>query len=156
MDENGFITITGRKKDIIITSGGKNIAPQKIENHIKETGYFSQVLVYGDGKKYLTALVTLDPSAIAALAGNLEIGLPVDATDNEKYSLVARHAKTRDFIKSIIDERNQGLFKQEQIVDFLILDRDLTIEKDEITPTMKLKKRNVVKTFADRLDALYE
>jgi long-chain acyl-CoA synthetase len=156
MDESGFIAITGRKKDIIITSGGKNIAPQKIENHIKETGYFSQVLVYGDGKKYLTALVTLDPSAIAVLAGSLAIDLPADALDNEKYSRVASHPKTREFIKSVIDERNQELFKQERIVDFLILDRDLTIENNEITPTMKLKKQNVVKRFADQLDALYE
>jgi len=155
MDEQGYITITDRKKDIIITAGGKNIAPQRIENYLKETGFFSQVMVYGDKKKYLTALVTLDPMAVAALAARLGIALPPEISDDEKYGTVARDQRTFNFVKNLVDERNRGLFQQERIVKFLLLDRDLNIELDEITPTMKLKKRNVVQRFKAELDALY-
>lgn len=156
MDADGFITITGRKKDIIVTAGGKNIAPQKIENRIKETGWFSQVLVYGDRRKYLTALITLDPSAIMPLAGRLGIDLDGITDDAERYQLVAQNDGAREFVAGVVDECNRDLFRQERIVDFVLLERDLSIENDEITPTMKLKKRNVVNEFRDRLDALYD
>jgi len=156
MDADGFIAITGRKKDIIITAGGKNIAPQKIENRIRETGWFSQAMVYGDGKKYLTALLTLDPSAILPLAGRLGIELEESLDEPGRYREVAKDPRTREFVASVIEECNRDLFKQERIVDFILLERDLSIEHDEITPTMKLKKKNVVEAFRDRLDALYD
>ncbi len=156
MDSDGFITITGRKKDIIVTSGGKNIAPQRIENHIKESGYFSQVLVYGDNRKYLTALFALDPMSIFPLALQLGIDLSDIEDEEEKYRRVATDEKTFVFVKSVVDEKNRDLFKQEQIVRFILLERDLKPELDEVTPTMKLKKGNVINTFRERLDALYE
>jgi len=156
MDSDGFITITGRKKDIIITAGGKNIAPQKIESRIRETGWFSQAMVYGDQKKYLTVLITLDPSTILPLAGRLGIDLDETIDDIERYRAVSTDARTREFVVEAIEECNRDLFRQERIVDFVLLDRDLSIENDEITPTMKLKKRNVIAAFRDRLDALYD
>ncbi|MBU2510041.1 AMP-binding protein [bacterium] len=156
MDEDGFITITGRKKDIIVTSGGKNIAPQKIEDVIKESGYFSQVLVYGDNRKYLVALLTLDPMAIFSLAHELKIEIAGMQTEEVIYAKVANDTKTEDFVRDIIHEKNKQLFKQEQIVNYILLDRDLKLELDEITPTMKLKKKNVIAKFRTQLDDLYK
>ena len=155
IDKDGFITITGRKKDIIVTSGGKNIAPQKIENMMMETGYFSQVLVYGDNRKYLVALLTLDPMMIQAIVMKLDIDLPGNDDAEDIYQIVSSDPKTREFIQTIIDKTNGKLFKQEQIVNFILLDRDLQLELDEITPTMKIKKKNVIDRFRKQLDSLY-
>lgn len=156
MDADGFIRITGRKKDIIVTSGGKNIAPQKIEDIIKESGYFSQVLVYGDNRKYLVALLVLDPTVIPTLAMKLGVDISGLSDDSAIYAAVARDSKTQDFIRSVVDDKNQLLFKQEQIVRFKLLDRDLKLELDEVTPTLKLKKNIVIGKFQDDLDRLYE
>jgi len=156
MDKDGFISITGRKKDIIVTSGGKNIAPQRIEGHFKNSGYFSQVVIYGDNCKYLTALLTLEPTMIATIALKLAIDLTQEAGDEEKYGRVAGDPRTYTFIQSIVDNLNSGLFKQEQIIKFVLLERDLKAELDEITPTMKTRKNVVLKRFKDRLDGLYD
>jgi len=156
MDKDGFITITGRKKDIIITSGGKNIAPQKIEDLVKESGYFSQVLVYGDNRKYLVALLTVDPGVIPTLALTLGIDTSEMPDEAHLYAGVSENPRTREFVQKVIDGVNSKLFRQEQIVRFLILNRELELEKDEITPTMKLKKKNVILRFKHELDSLYD
>jgi len=155
-NEEGFISIVGRKKDIIVTSGGKNIAPQSIECHYKNSGYFSQVVVYGDNRKYLTALLTLDPSMIGPISQKLSIEFPQNASEEEKYGIVAADSRTYDYIKGVADNLNGDLFKQEKIINFILLERDLQLELDEITPTMKPKKNVIIKRFKERLDALYD
>ncbi len=128
--DDGFLTITDRKKDIIITAGGKNVAPQNIENELKASKYVSQALVIGDRRPYLTALITLDEAAT---------GL------SDPTSL----------IQEVVDQVNADKASFEQVKRFAILDRDFTAEDDEVTPTLKLKRKVVCQHFADEIEALY-
>jgi long-chain acyl-CoA synthetase len=131
LDADGFLTLTDRKKDIIVTAGGKNVAPQNLENALKTAKEISQVLVVGDRRPYVTALVTLDPEA----------GLsPEDA---------------RPRIQALVDEVNAGLSRFEQIKRFAILPRDFSMAEGELTPTLKLKRRVCEEHFAAEIEALY-
>jgi long-chain acyl-CoA synthetase len=128
--EDGFLTITDRKKDIIVTAGGKNVAPQNIENELKASKYVSQALVIGDRRPYVTALITLDEAAR---------GL----SDPE------------GLIRQVVEEVNTDKASFEQVKRFAILDRDFSAEHDEVTPTLKLKRKVVAEHFADEIEALY-
>jgi long-chain acyl-CoA synthetase len=128
--EDGFLTVTDRKKDIIVTAGGKNVGPQNIENELKASVYISQAVVIGDRRPYLTALITLDEAAK---------GL------SDPESLV----------QEVVDEVNAGKASFEQVKRFAILDRDFSPEEDEVTPTLKLKRKVVCQHFADEIEALY-
>jgi long-chain acyl-CoA synthetase len=128
--EDGFLTITDRKKDIIVTAGGKNVAPQNIENELKASKYISQALVIGDRRPYLTALITLDEAAK---------GL----------------SDPRSLVEDVVDEVNADKASFEQVKRFAVLDRDFSAEHDEVTPTLKLKRKVVAEHFADDIEALY-
>ncbi|HEU6443806.1 MAG TPA: long-chain fatty acid--CoA ligase [Gaiellaceae bacterium] len=130
--DDGFLTITDRKKDIIVTAGGKNVAPQNIENELKASKYISQALVIGDRRPYLTALITLDEAA---------------------RGLSDVHVK--DLVQSVVDEVNADKASFEQVKRFTILPRDFSAEEDEVTPTMKLRRKVVQDHFASDIDALY-
>jgi long-chain acyl-CoA synthetase len=147
IDEDGFITITDRKKDIIVTAGGKNVAPQNLENDLKTSKYVSQALVVGDKKPYVAALITLDPESVPAWAA--ERGLPTDMES------LARSDEVRELVQGIVDEVNADRSRYEQIKRFTILPRDFTMDHDELTPTLKLKRRVVADHFAGELDDLY-
>ena len=148
IDADGFVTITDRKKDIIVTAGGKNIAPQNIENDLKASKYISQALVVGDRRPYPAALVTLDPAEIEkwaraqGIAGEME----TLATDERVHTLV----------QAIVDDVNRERSRFEQVKRFAVLPRDFTLERDEVTPTLKLKRRVVMENFAEAVDSLYE
>ena len=148
MTTGGYLRITDRKKDILITAGGKNIAPQNIENCIKMDPYISEALVYGDRRKYLTALLTLDEAVVAQWAS--ERGL-----DAGPY---AKLVKTREIV-ALIDEHmakiNENLARFESIKKFRILDRQFTLEDGELTPTMKLKRKAVTAKFQKIFDSMY-
>jgi long-chain acyl-CoA synthetase len=147
IDEDGFITITDRKKDILVTSGGKNVAPQNLENDLKASKYVSQAMVVGDRQPYIAALITLDPEALPAWAA--ERGLPTE------LELLAREAQVRELIQGVVDAVNAGRSRYEQIKRFAILGRDFTMDDDELTPTLKLKRRVVAQHFGAELDELY-
>ena len=132
--EDGFLTITDRKKDIIITAGGKNVAPQNIENALKTSKYVSQALVIGDRRPYLTALITLDEAEM----DKLEEGADVQA-----------------LIQAVVDGVNRDKASFEQVKRFTILPRDFSAELDEVTPTLKLKRKVCTEHFAGEIDALY-
>jgi long-chain acyl-CoA synthetase len=149
LDADGYLTITGRKKDLIITSSGKNVSPSNIENALKVSRWVSQAVVYGDRRPYLTALLTLDPDEAAALADT------VGATDAEPAAL-ARHPGVRKEIKAAIDEANRRFARIEQVKRFEILDRDLSQEHGELTPSMKVKRNVVYERYADRFAAIYD
>ncbi len=133
IDEDGFVTITDRKKDIIVTAGGKNVAPQNLENDLKAHKEISQALVIGDKRPYVSALVTLDPEATAGL------------TDEEKQTRV----------QEIVADVNRERSRFEQIKRFVILARDFSAEEGEVTPTLKLKRRVVTDHFASEIEQLY-
>jgi long-chain acyl-CoA synthetase len=134
IDEEGFLTITDRKKDIIVTAGGKNVAPQNLENDLKAAKAVSQALVVGDRRPYIAALVTLDPDATAGLS------------DDEKLEAV----------QAAVDSVNRDRSRYEQIKRFAILPRDFSMDEGEITPTLKLKRKVVMDHFARELASLYD
>jgi long-chain acyl-CoA synthetase len=147
VDEDGFLFITDRKKDILVTAGGKNVAPQNIENDLKTSKYVSQALVVGDARPYVSALITLDPVEIGRWAG--EQGIEGDA------AMLAGDARVRELVQEIVDDVNRDRSRFEQVKRFAILPRDFTMEDGEITPTLKLRRRAVHEHFADRIEALY-
>jgi len=149
VDTDGFYKITDRIKDIIITAGGKNVAPIMIEGFLKEAPLISQAVVYGDRKKYLTALITLDQAELARVAGLLGI------RDGLSYQELCAHPKIRDVVKEIVAEKNKKLASFESVKDFAILDRDFTIQEGYLTPTMKIKRRKIYHDYGGILDALY-
>ncbi len=145
LDDDGFLFITGRKKDIIITAGGKNITPANLENGLKQNRWISQAVVVGDRRPYLVALITLDPEEAPAFAA--EHGLDV-ASLHESVEMMAE-------VQMAVDEVNSHVGPVEQIKRFTILDHDLSQETGELTPTLKVKRNVVNERYADLIDGLY-
>ena len=147
LDADGFLHITDRKKDILVTAGGKNVAPQNIENELKTSKYVSQALVVGDARPYVSALITLDPAEIERWAA--EQGIEGDA------AALVHDERVRALLQSVVDSVNRDRSRFEQVKRFAILPRDFTMEAGEITPTLKLRRRAVQEHFADEIDTLY-
>jgi len=133
VDADGFVHITDRKKDILITAGGKNVAPANLENALKTAPLVSQALVIGDRRPFVAALVTLDPSVAD--------GMPPEEAERR--------------VQAIVDGVNAELSRFEQIKRFRVLSRDFTAEEDEVTPTLKLKRRVVEQHFSTEIEQLY-
>ena len=147
LDEDGFLHITDRKKDILVTAGGKNVAPQNIENDLKTSKYVSQALVVGDARPYVSALITLDPVEIERWAG--EQGVAADMAG------LARDERVHALVQGVVDDVNQERSRFEQVKRFTILPRDFTMDAGEITPTLKVRRRAVQEHFSAEIDALY-
>lgn len=148
IDDEGYLFITDRKKDIIITAGGKNIAPQNIENLMKTSSFISQTIVYGDRKPYLAMLVTLDEDEIAKFARDRKI-LYQDLADLSKKQEVV------DLLHHEISALNKELASYETIKKFRILEEELDQDKDEITPTLKVKRDVVFANYQYLIDEMY-
>jgi long-chain acyl-CoA synthetase len=147
LDEDGFLSITGRKKDIIITAGGKNITPANLENDLKQCRWISQAVMHGDQRPYPVVLVTLDEEEIAGYAR--EHNLPEDT------ATLCEESSVRDMIAEQVERANRHYAPVEQVKRFAILPHDLTQETGELTPTLKVKRNVVAEKYADVLDALY-
>ncbi len=148
LDEDGFLYITGRKKDIIITAGGKNITPANLENGLKQSRWISQAVVMGDLRPYLVALITLDPEEAPALSQALGL-------DNDNLDALASEEAVRAEVQKTVDEVNSHVGSVEQIKRFAILDHDLSQETGELTPTLKVKRNVVHEKYADLVDEIY-
>ena len=148
IDAGGYLSITGRKKDLIITSSGKNISPSNIENSLKLSRWVSQAIVYGDRKPYLTALVTLDADEAKALAEKV-------GADDASPAALARHPGVRDAIQECVDDTNRRFARIEQVKRWEILERDLSQEEGELTPSLKVKRNVVYERYADHFAELY-
>jgi long-chain acyl-CoA synthetase len=147
LDAEGFLTITGRKKDILVTAAGKNVAPQNVESALKAAALVSQVVAVGDRRPYLVALVTLETDALQAWAR--ERGLA--GTPEELSQLPGTH----EAVQAAVDRANGDLARHEQIKRFAILPRDLTIDDGELTATLKVRRRECERRYADVIDDLY-
>ena len=147
LDESGYLSITGRKKEIIITSSGKNITPSNIENTLKENRWISEAVVYGDGRPYLVALIVLDPDEAPELAARLGI-------DSDPVTL-AGDEQVRAEVQKAVDVANALFARIEQVKRFTILDHELSQADGEMTPTLKVKRNVVYDRYADVINALY-
>jgi long-chain acyl-CoA synthetase len=148
LDNEGFVKITDRMKDIIITSGGKNITPSEIENQLKFSPYISDAVVVGDKRPYLTCLVMIDQENVEKFAQDHDIPFT-------NYASLCRAAEIQDLIQREIEAVNANFARVETIKKFFLIERQLTAEDEELTPTMKLKRNYVNKRYAIEIDAMY-
>ena len=147
LDDDGYLTITGRKKDIMITAGGKNLTPANLENDLKRSRWISQAVMHADRRPYPVALITLDPEEIVHFAR--EHGL------SEDLAALAGDPKVIELIQGELDRVNEGYARVEQIKRFFILDHDLSQETGELTPTLKVKRNVVNDLYAEHFERLY-
>jgi long-chain acyl-CoA synthetase len=150
LDDGGFLRITGRTKDLIITSSGKNITPSNLEAGLREIRWVSQAVAYGDRRPYLVALLTLDPDELHALAEHAGLDDGADA------AAVAADPHVRELLDAEVASVNARFARIEQIKRFGVLDHDLTQAAGELTPTLKLKRNVVYERYADDFAGLYE
>jgi long-chain acyl-CoA synthetase len=148
IDEDGYVYITGRKKDIIITAGGKNLTPANLENDLKQARWVSQAVMHGDRRPYPVMLIALDEEEIVPWAK--EHGI-----EDTSIAALAENDEVRALIQGELDKANAKYAQVEQIKRFFILDHDLSQETGELTPTLKVKRNVVNEKYADRFDALY-
>jgi long-subunit acyl-CoA synthetase (AMP-forming) len=148
LDADGFLRITDRKKELIITAGGKNIAPQHLEGQLKQIAAVSQAVAIGDRRPYVVALLTLDPARLAVEAA--KAGSPARTAEQ-----AARCAVFKAYLEKQVEAVNQGLARYESIKKFSILPRELSVEAGELTPTLKLRRRAIHEHNQDLIEALY-
>ncbi len=147
LDDDGYLTITDRKKDLIITAGGKNVAPQELETRLQLAPIVDQAVVVGDGRKFLSALITLDAEAVEKWAAEKgKSGSISDLVDDQ--DLLAE-------VQKVVDEVNSHFSSAESIKKFKVLDKPFTIDGGEITPTLKVRRRNIVQKYADLIEEMY-
>jgi long-chain acyl-CoA synthetase len=149
LDDNGFLAITGRKKEIIVTAGGKNVAPAVLEDGLRLHPLVSQALVVGDRRPFIAALITIDEDNFPHWKA--ENGKPASAT----VESLADDPDLRAAIQSAVDIANKSVSRAESIRSFTILPQDFTEERGEITPSLKLRREIIAKAYADRIDAIY-
>ncbi len=148
VDEEGFFRITDRMKDIIITAGGKNITPSELENELKFSPYITDAVVIGDKRPYLTAIVMIDQENVEKYAQDNDVPF-------SNYASLTRAPEVQALIQGELDRVNKKFARVEQIKKFFLLDTQLSAEDEELTPTMKLKRKLVQQKYATRIEAMY-
>ncbi|MDR1969079.1 MAG: long-chain fatty acid--CoA ligase, partial [Burkholderiaceae bacterium] len=148
VDEENFFRITDRMKDIIITAGGKNITPSELENELKFSPYITDAVVIGDKLPYLTVIVMIDQENVEKFAQDNDVPF-------SNYASLTRAPEVQDLIQGVIDGVNKKFARVEQIKKFFLLDKQLTAEDEELTPTMKLKRKLVSAKYAADIEAMY-
>ncbi|MEX3566455.1 long-chain fatty acid--CoA ligase [Micrococcus endophyticus] len=149
LDEDGFLTITGRKKELIVTAGGKNVAPAMLEDAIRSDALISQVMVVGDAKPFIAAIVTLDADTLPSwLAAH---GLPKDLD----VAAAAKEERVRRHVQEVVDKANSAVSRAEGIREFRILDRDFSMEEGHMTPSLKMKRAVIMQDFAAEIADIY-
>jgi long-chain acyl-CoA synthetase len=148
IDGDGFVRITDRMKDIIITAGGKNITPSEIENQLKFSPYITDAVVIGDQRKFLSCLIMLDPDTVAQFAQERNVPFT-------NFASLCRAREIQDLIWSEIERVNKQVARVEGIKRFHLIEQILTPEDDELTPTMKLKRSLVNRKYKDVIDSMY-
>jgi long-chain acyl-CoA synthetase len=148
VDAEGYFRITDRMKDIIITAGGKNITPSELENELKFSPYVTDAVVIGDKRPYLTVIVMIDQENVEKFAQDNDVPF-------SNYESLTRTQEVLDLIQGEIDRVNAKFARVEQIKKFFLLETQLSAEDEELTPTMKLKRKLVQTKYAPRIEAMY-
>ena len=148
VDEEGFFRITDRMKDIIITAGGKNITPSELENELKFSPYVTDAVVIGDKRRYLTVIIMIDQENAEKYAQDNDVPF-------SNYASLTHSAEVQNLIQAEVDRVNKKFARVEQIKKFWLLDTQLSAEDEELTPTMKLKRKLVEKKYAPQIEAMY-
>jgi long-chain acyl-CoA synthetase len=148
IDEEGFFRITDRMKDIIITAGGKNITPSELENELKFSPYVTDAVVIGDKRRYLTVIIMIDQENAEKYAQDNDVPF-------SNYASLTHSAEVQNLIQAEVDRVNKKFARVEQIKKFWLLDTQLSAEDEELTPTMKLKRKLVEKKYAPQIEAMY-
>jgi len=148
VDADGFYRITDRMKDIIITAGGKNITPSELENDLKFSPYITDAVVIGDRRPFLTAIIMIDQDNVEKFAQDREVPF-------SNYASLTRSTEVQQLIQDEVDRVNRSVARVEQIKKFFLLDTQLTAEDEELTPTMKLKRKLVETKYASPIEAMY-
>ena len=149
LDNEGYLKLTDRMKDIIVTAGGKNITPSEIENQLKFSPYISDAVVIGDGRKYLTCLVMIDHDNVAKFAQDRNVPF-------SNYASLCRAREVQDLIAEEIEKVNRSFSRVESVKTFRLIEQELTPEDDELTPTMKLKRKFVNEKYRDLIESMYK
>jgi long-chain acyl-CoA synthetase len=149
IDADGFVKVVDRKKELIITSAGKNIAPSNIENMLKESPLVGHALAYGEGKPYVVAILTLDPDVAPIIAGKLGI-------EGASLADLAQNPAIVGIVGQAVDSANERLSRPEQVKKWKLLPVEWTAESAELTPTLKLKRRVVHANYANEIESLYQ
>ncbi len=149
LDSEGSLKITDRKKDLIITAGGKNIAPQNIENQLKFSPYINDAVVIGDRRKYLVAIIVIDEDNVVKYAQDNKIQYTT-------YSSLTQQDEIKKLIQREVDGVNKTLANVETVKRFAILSKKLFVEDGEVTPTMKVKRKYINETFKELIEAMYK
>jgi long-chain acyl-CoA synthetase len=148
LDDDGFLTITDRKKDVIVTAGGKNVAPQAIENCLKNSKYIEEAIVIGHARRFVSAVIVPDFVNLRQFAAGKQIP---ETSDGE----LVNHPLVQDLFTEEVEQLCESFATFERIKRFALLDSPLTIESGELTPSLKVKRRIVEQKFKDRIEALY-
>jgi long-chain acyl-CoA synthetase len=149
VDSEGFFKITDRMKDIIITAGGKNITPSELENELKFSPYVTDAVVIGDKKPYLTVIIMIDQENVEKFAQDADVPF-------SNYASLTKAPEVQQLIQGELDRVNKKFARVEQIKKFFLLDTQLSAEDEELTPTMKLKRKLVQQKYAPQIDAMYK
>ena len=149
IDEDGYLKITDRKKDIIVTAGGKNITPQYIENKLKFSPYINDAVVIGDQRKFVSSLVMIDEDNVVKFAQDNKIQFST-------YKDLTQSPEIIKLIQDEVDKVNDSLSRVEQVKKFCIIPKKLYEEDGEVTPTMKVKRKYVNEAFCDLIEAMYK
>ncbi|MCB2008069.1 MAG: AMP-binding protein, partial [Rhodoferax sp.] len=148
IDEDGYFTITDRMKDIIITAGGKNVTPSELENDLKFSPYITDAVVIGDKRPYLVVIIMIDQENVEKYAQDHDVPF-------SNYASLTRSQEVQALIQAEIDRVNKKFARVEQIKKFFLLDTQLSAEDEELTPTMKLKRKLVEKKYESQIEAMY-
>ncbi|MEM9195811.1 MAG: long-chain fatty acid--CoA ligase, partial [Myxococcota bacterium] len=149
LDENGFLKITGRKKDLLITAGGKNVAPAEMEGYMKSISGVAHAVVVGDRQPYLCALLVLDAEAIDDLVAKAGVA-------DKDVAQLAKDPKIHEWLTTQVEEHcNTRVARYQTIKKIKVLPTDWTVESGEITPTMKIKRNVIAKRYQSEIDAFY-
>ena len=149
LDEDGYLKITDRKKDIMVTAGGKNITPQYIENQLKFNSYINDAVIIGDRRKFITALIIIDEDNVVKYAQDNKVQFST-------YRDLTQSPEIIKLIEKEVNKVNSGLSRVEQIKKFTILPKRLYEEDGEVTPTMKVKRKSINEQFGDLIEAMYK